>query len=436
MTLFSAKKIDGTSLFLFRIGLGVMLTGGYISLLTKTLLFHVFSIEPIRVSILDPLPLSFESTLILLTAGLILSVALAIGYSIKYTAPLLTLTSAYLLLTHFTNYNNHYYLIILVLAIISVSHADNGFSVKKHTSPLIPQWNLSLLRIQCLLPYFFSGLQKAMDVDWRNGILIHEILLPLETHSVLGPLVKSVHIGLLAKGVILFDLSIGFLIWNKKTRPWACVIFIVFHLLNHFVLFSPLTFSKGGVGIFPLLSILTLILFLEPSHIQKIRDRLIQIPFKAPTEAPLTPPQTSLKLYGSIAILTVIALYPLIGYLASSKTSHHHQVIGKWTTHALHQTGKMDVFYQHSFTGHWILFTLPPHSLLPIHANAIYTPTGQYHILNHVKKEMEKKGLYVHQIGVSANITINSKPLPQLHKIIEWTTLTPQTLDTSSRIHR
>jgi len=171
---------------------------------------------------------------------------------------------------------------------------------KKQINPEIPFWQIFLLRFQVTTAYFFSGLGKITHPDWLAARQMRIWLGELKDVPVIGYFcVQDWVIYLFSFGGIIFDLTIGFLLWNRKTRALGFVLVLFFHLWNKFML---------GIQIFPWFMIITLVVFLDPDQPQKFFSKICSI-FKSITDRE---PPLKQKFGPSKVIKTLIALYIFI----------------------------------------------------------------------------------------------------------------------------
>lgn len=195
-----------------------------------------------------------ENLKLIFTSGYIASILLTVGLFSKWAASFLFIAWGYLFLLDAGHYNNHYYLIWLLLLLFSVTNADAAFSVlKKNRGDHIPYWQLFLFKFQIVVVYIYGGLAK-FNTDWLNGAPM-KIWLSMKPYTWLqsDPIAYFI-----CWSGLVFDLVIGFLLWNKKTRLLAICLLVPFHLFNHFI---------WQIGVFPWLMILATLLFIEPKKI-------------------------------------------------------------------------------------------------------------------------------------------------------------------------
>ena len=193
-------------------------------------------------------------------SGLLVS----LGAFYRLAAPVLFLSFTYAELVDATNYLNHYYLVCLLLFGLLFVPAHRAFSVDVRrgvVGPLrtVPAWCIRVFMVQLTIVYFYAGFAK-LDHDWLVNAMPLAVWLPERAHlPVLGYFFQFGWVAYAFSWFgALYDLSIGFLLWNKTLRPWAYAAVVVFHGLTR-VLFN--------IGLFPYIMIFgTLIFFSGAWH--------------------------------------------------------------------------------------------------------------------------------------------------------------------------
>jgi vitamin K-dependent gamma-carboxylase len=173
-------------------------------------------------------------------------------------------------------YNNHFYLIILYTAFWLFYKPD-----KKEGKLTIPSWLLFLFQVQLFIVYFYGGLVK-LNSDWlfHQEPIVTLLKLNAKNVSLGGEGNNAFVINYLTYGGLIFDLLIGFLLFNRKTRWFAICLNIVFHLMNIFMF----NFGEGGdIGIFPIMMIFTNVLFIPA---ETLRNFIQKIGLGSPAIAP------------------------------------------------------------------------------------------------------------------------------------------------------
>jgi hypothetical protein len=89
--------------------------------------------------------------------------------------------------------------------------------------PLIIPWAQRLIQLQLALIYLNTGMLKAAGASWQSGTALHYVLCNAEmrrfdlTWMTQYPLLINV----LTYGGMLTEIAMPFLLWSRKTRPWA-----------------------------------------------------------------------------------------------------------------------------------------------------------------------------------------------------------------------
>ena len=96
----------------------------------------------------------------------------------------------YFFLLERTNYQNHYYLLMLLSWLLTVLPLNRLLSFDAVENPGIrtetaPTWALWLVRFHIGLPYLFGGIAK-IDADWLAGEPMRQILVADATCPVVG----------------------------------------------------------------------------------------------------------------------------------------------------------------------------------------------------------------------------------------------------------
>lgn len=221
----------------------------------------------------EPLPGPYFHALFWVLAGLAFSMAL--GFAFRIAAIGFAAGLTYIQLIDVSNYLNHYYLAALLGWMLAVSPANRAYSIdawlkrrftKKETSQSVAVGWLYLFRFQIGTVYTFAGLAKAQS-DW----LLHgqplRIWLGAKTDlPILGPLFTIDFVPVVMSWCgFLFDTTIvAWLSW-KKSRPYAYLVVIFFHVMTR-LLFP--------IGMFPIIMVLSALVFFSPSWPRHLRAKL------------------------------------------------------------------------------------------------------------------------------------------------------------------
>jgi hypothetical protein len=274
------RSVPAAPLSVFRIAIGLMLflsiarfwLKGWIDVLyvKPAYYFSFYGFEFVK-------PLG-EYTYILFFICALSALLVAIGFLYRFTIITLFLSFTYIELMDKSAYLNHYYFISLVLFLMMFLPANRYFSVdayknRKILSGYIPQWCIDSIKFMVVIVYFYSGLAK-LNSDWILHALPLKIWLPARNDMpVIGFLFNYTWVYYAFSWVgCLYDLTIGFLLWNKKTRMLAYITVVIFHGLT--ALLFP-------IGMFPYIMIVTALIFFSPgsyTRIIKKLNRFIRLP--------------------------------------------------------------------------------------------------------------------------------------------------------------
>lgn len=114
-------------------------------------------------------------------------------------------------------------------------------SVRREHGPgpvCVPGWPLKLLWVYLCCMYFFSGICKMQSPAWRSGfamVNVNENLAWSMAPSLTGALPELVH-RLSAWITLIFELGFPLFIAYHRTRAFALILGIIFHIVSFFTL--------------------------------------------------------------------------------------------------------------------------------------------------------------------------------------------------------
>lgn len=198
----------------------------------------------------------------------ILALFIAAGFKHRISAILFFFGFLYIELLDAITYLNHYYWLSLTSALIIFMPLNRMWSVDAWINPSIrnqtvPTWVIWLLRTQLAAVYFFGGIAK-LNPDWLFAALPMKIWLYQHGDFFLvGRLLQHTWVAIaMSWAGALYDLTIvGWLLWHR-TRPFAFIVLITFHLMT-WQLFPSL-------GMFPWLMMGSMLLFFAPDWPRKL----------------------------------------------------------------------------------------------------------------------------------------------------------------------
>ncbi len=268
-SLYFEKYTDAKPLAVFRIFFGLMMfisiirfwSKGWIKTLYLEPKFHFsyYGFDWIK-------PLG-EFTYILFIICGFSALFVSIGYKYRFSIITFFLSFTYIELMDKTTYLNHYYFISILSFLMIFLPADKFFSVdnltRKNYFEKIPNWTIDSIKILVSIVYIYAGLAK-INSDWLLKAMPLKIWLPSKYDiPLIGDFLLQqewVHYLMSWSGMI-YDLSIPFLLLYKKTRVFAFILVIIFHLFTA-VLFP--------IGMFPYIMIVASLIFFDSKFHNKI----------------------------------------------------------------------------------------------------------------------------------------------------------------------
>ncbi len=218
-------------------------------------------------------PLGEWTYLIFIICGLS-SILVAVGYKYRLSIVAFFLSFTYIELMDKTTYLNHYYFIsilsfLMIFLPASVYYSMDARADKTKAYEYIPRWTIDCIKLLLGIVYFYAGLAK-LQPDWMLRAMPLKIWLPSKYDiPLLGNLLHEnwVHYAF-SWGGAAYDLLIPFLLINKRTRGFAFVAVVIFHVLTR-VLFP--------IGMFPYIMIVSALIFFDPNVHHKILGYISKI---------------------------------------------------------------------------------------------------------------------------------------------------------------
>jgi len=166
-----------------------------------------------------------------------------------------------------TTYLNHYYFISVLSFLMIFLPAQAYFSLdaarnSKKAFQYVPAWTINSLKLVVGIVYVYAGLAK-LNSDWLLKAMPLKIWLPSKFDiPLIGNLLSQewMQYAFSWSGAV-YDLAIPFLLLYRKTRPYAFVLVVIFHVLTR-VLFP--------IGMFPYIMIIATLIFFDAQLHRKI----------------------------------------------------------------------------------------------------------------------------------------------------------------------
>ena len=187
------------------------------------------------------------------------AIGIGLGLFYRFSSLFFFLSFTYLELIEKSWYLNHYYFVSLMafLLIWVPANRSHALDCKIHSTlkrNTVPIWNIMIFKLQLCTVYFFGGIAKLKS-DWLLEAQPLNIWLKARTDlPLIGRLFEhDIAPFLFSWSGMLYDLIIPFLLWTRKTRPFAYCLVVVFHIL---------TYLLFNIGMFPWLMIFGSLIFI------------------------------------------------------------------------------------------------------------------------------------------------------------------------------
>jgi hypothetical protein len=267
------RPVDVAGLALFRIGFGALLliavlrffAHGWIAeyFLKPTHFFHYWGFEWVK-----PWPGSLMYAHF--AAMGLCALGIMLGYRYRLSVLGFGALFAYAHLIDKTNYLNHYYLVVCLCGLMALLPLHAAWSLdarrdRRIARAELPVWMLWTLRAQFAVVYVFGGVAK-LKPDWLLSAEPLSIWIGRHTDMPgLGSIFAmpwAAHA--LSWAGALFDLAIVPLLLVRRSRPFAYVAVVAFHVL---------TARLFQLGMFPYIMMFGSLLFLTPSWPRLVASR-------------------------------------------------------------------------------------------------------------------------------------------------------------------
>ncbi len=197
-------------------------------------------------------------------------VLVAIGLFYRVAIILSFVLFTYFELIDLSYYLNHYYFISLMCLILCFLPANQALSFDRKWKLVkvkpVKRWHVFMVRLQLGFVYFFAGVAK-LHTDWLIHAVPLKIWLKAFPH---WPLIgKFLGTTLAAYAFswfgMVYDLTVPFFLSFRKTRIWAYLVVIVFHVL---------TYLMFPIGMFPFVMIASTLIFFPSTVFERIVNRV------------------------------------------------------------------------------------------------------------------------------------------------------------------
>ncbi|SDR69103.1 Vitamin K-dependent gamma-carboxylase [Formosa sp. Hel1_31_208] len=400
------KHIDNSALVVFRMFLGALIAlecfgaiaTGWIK---RTLIEPQFTFNFIGFEWLQPLPGSWMYVYYVVMG--ILGLFIMLGYKYRLSMLSFTVLWAGTYLMQKSSYNNHYYFLMILSAVMTVMPAHRYASVDvKQNSRLMrrsmPNWCRLFFFLQLFILYTYASIAK-MYPDWMDLTVPELLMKSKQNYLLVGDFLqyKFVHYFIAYGGIVFDGLIIPLLLW-KPTRKIAFFASIFFHLFNSFIF---------QVGIFPYLSLAFAVFFFDPKTIQTLF--LKHKPFYS--ESLIKTPQNALL------FKTIFALYFAVQVLLPLR---HYTIEDSvlWTEEGHRLSWRM-MLRTRAATTSFRVIDKSNNKVIPVNLNDYLTrkqirsvstkPDFMWQFSQRLKSIYSEKGIDI-EVRVRSFVSINGKP--------------------------
>lgn len=263
------QPVSSLPLALFRMAFGLLMLVSTVRFILRGWIHEFYLAPQVHFSYLGfgwvkPLP---ELGLYAVFALLLLS-SLFIIFGLFYRLSMLSffLLFSYVELLDKTYYLNHYYFVSLLSFLLLFLPLNRTLALDvrlglAQRSSFVPAWTLYAIRLQLALVYFFAGIAK-LNPDWLLQAQPLSIWLRANTDlPVIGFLFDYTWVAhAMSWAGMVYDLSIPFFLLFKKTRPFAYLVVIAFHVLT--ALLFP-------IGMFPWIMMVSTLIFFSLEDVKR-----------------------------------------------------------------------------------------------------------------------------------------------------------------------
>lgn len=217
-------------------------------------------------------PLGETGMYLLFGLMVVSAIGITLGLFYRIAAIIFFLSFTYVELIDVTNYLNHYYFVSLMglILVFLPAHRDFSLDVWRKASKRItkiPYGFILVVQLLLAMVYFYAGIAK-LHPDWLFHAQPLRMWLPLHSHlPLIGGLMDQLWVAFAFSWFgAIYDLTIPFFLFYRKTRLLAFAAVVVFHVTT-WILFP--------IGMFPFIMILSTTIFFSGEFHEKIRHKLL-----------------------------------------------------------------------------------------------------------------------------------------------------------------
>lgn len=398
------RPADPAGLAVFRVLFGLLVAFGAARFLASGYLDSLYCDDAFyfRYWGADVVPVPDVDTIRALYVGFIVAGALvAVGLFTRLAAAAFTLGFLWVQLVDVTNYLNHYYLVLLLGALVVVLPTNAALSLDaalfSSRRDSVPYAAYALLRFQVACVYVFAAVAKA-GPDW----LLHGqplgVWLPARDELwLIGPLLSMKYVPLLLSwGGFLYDATIvGWLSW-RRTRVLAYVLVLVFH---------GLTRAFFEIGMFPFIMAIATTVFFDPSWPRRLPLLRRRVVLDArPRRLP------RLALAAIVLWCGFHALFPLRAFVLGDDVLWDETGMRySWRVMVREKSGSLAYRVRMKESGREVVVS--PHDVLTFRQvnEMIGQPDLILQLAHHIRDDFARRGLGEVEVYADAKVSLNGR---------------------------
>lgn len=334
------------------------------------------------------------------------ALCISLGFIYRIASVSFFILFTYLELIEQSWYLNHYYFVSIIAFLLCLLPAHRNYSLDTRwisglRSSMVASWGIFILKLQISIVYFFSGIAK-LKPDWLFEALPLKIWLKAKTDlPLIGGLFQYESTAYVFSYFgLTYDLLIPFLLWNKRTRPFAFIAVVIFHSM------TALLFN---IGMFPYIMIAGSVIFITKEEWSKA---LQKINLKIKTDS--TETNFKIKNYG---LLFFIGFFLLQIYLPIRHHFYSENVLWternyrfSWNVMLMEKSGYSVYHISDKNTGKkWVEY--PKHHLTDIQEKQMnFQPDMIWQYAQFLDKKYKGLGFDSIEIFVDSYVTLNGRP--------------------------
>jgi hypothetical protein len=423
-----ARATDPLPLIVFRVGFGLVLLFGAIRFLANGWVESQLIAPPFHFtypffSWVRPLP--GYALYGVFAVQIACAAAIAAGWRYRFACAGFFLTFTYVELIDQATYLNHYYFVSLATFLLALLPLGRWGSLdargsREGVEPSAPRWVALTLQLQIGVVYFFAGLAK-LNPDWLFRAQPLRVWLSARSgFPVLGPLFDHHWTAFaMSWGGAAFDLAVPFLLFHRRSRPWAYLGVIGFHLM---------TGALFPIGIFPWVMIAATLVFFDGEDLRRFGREVLSLrsawakisprdDAERPGESAAPPLSAGLALPGRTLRLALAAFFAIQIVLPLRHLAYPGPVLWteegfrlSWRVMLAEKTGTLYYTVTEPSTGRsWEAFPGAP--LTPLQTKQMaFQPDMILEYAHHLRDRLTAEGVRDPEIHAFAHVSLNGRP--------------------------